>query len=890
MRQRIAGIVGCALLALAVAAGAAAQDARLINGFHNESDIKGWDWSNSTAELSAEHATEGDRCVKITIDGSKSDYPGFSFKNAAALAGWDKYDLLSVDVFNPGDKPVDLSLRIDDDQTRLGGEDEYTTWYNGGWKALPGANTFELELARMRTPSKRFLNRAALKGFIAFVPSGGRADRATPVVLYLDNVVLKKIPQAKLPDGMLAFDFGTDTSRCWPGFTRVTKSGAWSEAAGHGFTESGTREDRDNGGPDDIGRDNVKTPYSGGPMVFSVKVAPGKYRVWTVVGDSGSYSFPRKPFSVNAGGKDVFTFKPKSEDYLQNLNYLERDYRRGASLWDLYMADRFSDVVFDVECAGSRLDVTFEPGNATPLCALAVWPADRQEASAFIEKVNAERRKQFNDAHREVRPVKLPEPPAPTAEEQARGFILAQRYYMEEITPYFVPAAGDRFERLAIAAAPDEREPVAFVVYPMRDQAGLTVSVSDLAGPAGKIPSSRVKVERTVYRHAISGTAVVVKPGHLAPRSNVDLEQGVARQFWLTVHVPDEAAAGKYTGTVTVSCGDRKAEFPLEVAVRPFKLEKPDVTYAHVYGAPQDANRIAMDLRCLVEHGFNSATPNIPGSPAERIGGKLKVDFALADMLMDKMREAGMTGPVPLFNMSIQGDTAHHSYPHINFTSAFGYKVTDQAYLDDLTELTRLILERAKERNWLPVIMYPSTEISNDSELGPAFNRKLIQAIRKAGSVVCVSSVNRPRDVESVKDLEVIMYNGGVPINETTIKAAHDAGCKLWFQNIGATRYNDGLFLIRAGAVGRRQWVLSWYAADPYSDFDSDGYPDSTCLMFPSPEGTLPTVNLEWMREGVDDYRYFLTLKRTIEKAEKAGKARELAAEAKAAYDEMIAS
>jgi hypothetical protein len=879
------GILALSFCALAVTA--VAEDARLINGFNTEADIKLWEWSSTTPELSTEQVTEGDHCVKVTFDGSKNDYPGFSFKNPDLLSGWDKYDVLAVDVFNPGEKAVSIGIRIDDDQTRVGAEDEYTTWYNAGWKALAGKNHFEIELGKMRTPSKRLLNKNALKGFIAFVGYGGRADRK-PTVLFLDNFMLKKAAVVKLPEKMLAFDFGLPDSPCWPGFTRVTKDSAYSDAAGFGFSDAGTRTHRDNGGPDDLDRDSVSTP-SAAPMVFSVKVAPGKYKVWTVVGDSGSYSFPRKPFTVKAQGAEVFSFKPKSEAYLGSLNYLERDYRRaGPSLWDLYMADRFSDISFEVECKGERLDVSFEPGQATPLCALALWPADSQEAAKVIEQVTTARKAQFNNAYREIKPAKLPDPPAPTAEETERGFILAQRNYLEEITPYFVPAAGDRFDKLAVAAAPGEREPAVFIVYPLRDQAGVSVSVSDLAEGGKSIPAANVKIERLVYRHAVSGNACAVKPGHLVPRASVDVEQGVPRQFWLTVRVPDDAAAGKYTGTVTVAAGGKKAQFPLEVQVYPFKLETPDATYAHVYGAPNDGERIAMDLRCLVEHGFNSVTPNIPESPAERVNGKLKVSFALADLLMEKMKEAGMTGPVPMFNMSIQGDCGHNSYPHINFVRAFKYKLTDQAYLDDLTELTRLILDRAKEKNWLPVIMYPSTEISNDTDLGPEFNRKLIQAIRKAGQVLCVSSVNRPRDVESVKDLDIIMYNAGVPINEKTIKAAHDAGCKLWYQNIGATRYNDGLFLLRTGAVGRRQWVMSWYAADPYSDFDAGAYPDSSCYMFPSPEGTLPTVNLEWMREGVDDYRYFLTLKRLIEKAQKSDKATAVAAEAKAAYDEML--
>ncbi|HNT89419.1 MAG TPA: hypothetical protein PKL84_16275, partial [Candidatus Hydrogenedentes bacterium] len=45
------------------------------------------------------------------------------------------------------------------------------------------------------------------------------------------------------------------------------------------------------------------------------------------------------------------------------------------------------------------------------------------------------------------------------------------------------------------------------------------------------------------------------------------------------------------------------------------------------------------------------------------------------------------------------------------------------------------------------------------------------------------------------------------------------AGAKLWFQNVGQTRYVDGFFMLRAGAVGHRQWVANWPSADPYNDW-----------------------------------------------------------------------
>jgi hypothetical protein len=274
------------------------------------------------------------------------------------------------------------------------------------------------------------------------------------------------------------------------------------------------------------------------------------------------------------------------------------------------------------------------------------------------------------------------------------------------------------------------------------------------------------------------------------------------------------------------------------------------------------------------------------GWNVQRVDGKLVVDFSKLDMLIDAMKKVGMTGPVPIFDMSVQGEAGGKSYPHLGFLRNFGYPLESQEYLDDVTGLTRLVLDRAKEKSYLPVIMYPSTEISNDPNVGPAFNSKIIAAMRKAGKVECVSSINHPEDVATAKELDYTMINFGVGINDETLKRIHASGTKLWFQNIGQTRYADGLFLLRADAFGRRQWVASWPDCDPYSDWDGS---DSGSFTFPSPVGTLAKVTLEWMHMGVDDLRYFITMKRLIAEARKAGKAA-AADEAQKAYNEMIAT
>ena len=387
-------------------------------------------------------------------------------------------------------------------------------------------------------------------------------------------------------------------------------------------------------------------------------------------------------------------------------------------------------------------------------------------------------------------------------------------------------------------------------------------------------------------------------PWHLVESAGVKAEADLPQQFWLTVKVPGDARPGRYTGTVTVKGQTGSAELPFELEVYPFELEEPDATYAHPYNIPNDPNRIEMDLDCMVRYGSNSVTPGIPSGRPTKVDGRLQVDFTRDNIFMEKVRDAGMIGPVPLFNMSIQGRAGGKSFSHMRFERQFSYKLTDQQYLADLTALTKLIVANAKANNWLPVIMYPSTEISSDQRLGPQFNRKLIQAIRAGGEGVrTVSSINRPKDLESVKDLDVVMYNEAVGINTESILAARAEGCDLWFQNIGAGRFNEGLYLLRTGAVGRRQWAMNWYLGNPYCDMYYSSYyrgmqPNTNFLIFPTRTKTIGSIGLARMREGVDDYRYFQTLGSAIAAAIKSGSAAKvaLARQAQKQYDVMVAS
>lgn len=57
------------------------------------------------------------------------------------------------------------------------------------------------------------------------------------------------------------------------------------------------------------------------------------------------------------------------------------------------------------------------------------------------------------------------------------------------------------------------------------------------------------------------------------------LHAGAFKQFWITVHIPKDAAAGNYRGTLTLTLGDTLSRMELWLRVLPFELPSPRTHY-----------------------------------------------------------------------------------------------------------------------------------------------------------------------------------------------------------------------------------------------------------------------------------------------------------------------
>lgn len=142
------------------------------------------------------------------------------------------------------------------------------------------------------------------------------------------------------------------------------------------------------------------------------------------------------------------------------------------------------------------------------------------------------------------------------------------------------PLPAETGEAVELAAARGEFEPVQLVIRPRTDLSRLTVRCTDLTGPAeATIPSGAVEVCLVNYVPVTIPTDAAGNvgdwPDPLPPYEGpISIPAGWNQPLWLTVRVPENAAAGDYKGEIQLSSGDWRALVPLRLHVWNFTLPK----------------------------------------------------------------------------------------------------------------------------------------------------------------------------------------------------------------------------------------------------------------------------------------------------------------------------
>ncbi len=128
-----------------------------------------------------------------------------------------------------------------------------------------------------------------------------------------------------------------------------------------------------------------------------------------------------------------------------------------------------------------------------------------------------------------------------------------------------------------LLAGRDETESFQVVVVANRaDLRQVTVDAPPLRGPGGALPLNWRRVdyvytEAPKYPVAYSGWW----PDPLLPAGPFDVAAGQRQPLWCSVSVPPDARPGRYTGEVAVTCAGQTSTVPVELEVLSYRLPRP---------------------------------------------------------------------------------------------------------------------------------------------------------------------------------------------------------------------------------------------------------------------------------------------------------------------------
>ena len=457
-------------------------------------------------------------------------------------------------------------------------------------------------------------------------------------------------------------------------------------------------------------------------------------------------------------------------------------------------------------------------------------------------------------------------------------------------------------EPIKLFAVPGEYEPVAVCLRPSR-KTTITWKASDLLCDTHVIPARQIDV-RIVKPWYQAGRAVsetnqriltpelllyddsLVQVDETAQRNtvrNIDtprdaktllpvtIAAGCVRQFWLTVHVPQNASPGDYAGKMTVSMSGLPAQekIPICLSVLPIDLAPSCLEYGVYYRAQltdqtpaavtsdfKTATQIEADLRNMKAHGIQ--WPDV----YERCPARGNtVDFSRLDRQLQIRRAAGL--PVdPLLYLGV----------------GTGGLVDAEAANERLA-LIKKVIAFAHARGIREVYFY-----GEDEATGQALHaqRQVWSAIRREGGKVWTACSTGFFDlVGDLLDLPVVARQA-----PAEVARVHALGRKVWNYAKPGTieapfsqRYYMGWWLIRSGMDGAHPYAFQHAmgvgksAGRPWDDFDDVVYRDIN-YTYPTIDGVVDTLQWEAVREAVDDVRYYTTLIKLIDQAADSGNER----------------
>lgn len=462
---------------------------------------------------------------------------------------------------------------------------------------------------------------------------------------------------------------------------------------------------------------------------------------------------------------------------------------------------------------------------------------------------------------------------APTAEEKASGLVVFARDPFSPVDPHAVPAVAERTRVLQTFAARGEYEPLAVGLYALEDLSQVRVTLSELRATAGAvIPSANVDLRVVRSVRVVANAAQKTyrnEPFLLEKRGLFPLSKQTATLLWLTVKVPETATAGLYGGTLTVqAAGHAGVTLDFRVEVWPFVLPAAPIEMVAYYPRPADSDvMLRKELVDMREHGV-VPIPALEARVKSRDRQFGEDDVAETTAYCRRLLEAAKT-VYGGWRFPLTCEAGHQIlYAWDPGRNWFTHWEHSPALERDFAKAIQLLADLARDQGVSALRIYVNDEAGAHNLLDEAiYDNRFVKErfprivttttiggglalghdeIGQLSGVVDFFSANR-----FTPEVARALVGLGRPYGVYNGAGATPAGARFFF----------GFHGWKTGASQLGQWVYSFGEAV----FSGKGLrQEDEGYVYHAPDGPLPSLMWEAVREGVDDYRYLSLLGRMI--------------------------
>lgn len=443
-------------------------------------------------------------------------------------------------------------------------------------------------------------------------------------------------------------------------------------------------------------------------------------------------------------------------------------------------------------------------------------------------------------------------------------------------------------KEVVVTTARNEYEPFQIVMRSEEEMEDITVTITDLYDKEGHIFSKRNFTLFEVHYVYVktpsprSGASPGWYPDGLKPLRGVDITPGENKVVWVDVYTPEHQNPGVYTGLIRIEIDDL-VEIPLMVNVWDFTLPQKTSLRSSFGVFHHEIYRV---------HNLDWDSPELEDVFYNYYETLISHRIMPGDLLfgMPEVHEDGSIDTkeshkhLKYFMDTLQvNSSAYPIYSDWPFEDPFGKDV------DKTTRYLRSLYEYYAAHGWEDRFFVYVIDEPND--------RRAYEEVRDAGEILdsihpgiifLVTEQLTPDDVswgdlygyvdiwcplffciEDEKKLIRERQELGDEFWTYTALCQGEKETSYWELDFPVLNYRVTMWMIWKSKIsGLLYWGTNYWSRvdDPWEDHGTWGegeavYNGEGSLLYPAENGCLPSIRLKVLREGMEDYEYFVMLK-----------------------------